>query len=229
MISDIRTSLVDWPDHVCHTIFTRGCNLKCPFCYNWRLFEENNPPDFGIDNCMNYLIRNRHKTKYVCITGGEPAIHDDLAELIVSLKEKGFFVKLDTNGLEPFIGILRPFLDYVSIDLKSLLAYYGRLDIENNFPNKDYKDRFYRTITSLLHPHLEIRSTMVPGLMYKEYLLSQIDLLRKANSFTIQQFHPESSYDLRYRSIKPFSESYLKDISLSLKDAGLGIPINIIF
>ena len=29
-----KTTLLDYPEHVAATIFTGGCNLRCPFCHN---------------------------------------------------------------------------------------------------------------------------------------------------------------------------------------------------
>lgn len=30
----VPASLLDWPGKVCATLFTAGCNLRCPFCHN---------------------------------------------------------------------------------------------------------------------------------------------------------------------------------------------------
>ena len=29
-----KTTLLDYPGHVAATIFTGGCNFRCPFCHN---------------------------------------------------------------------------------------------------------------------------------------------------------------------------------------------------
>ena len=32
-----KLSLLDYPDKTCATLFTAGCNFRCPFCHNRRL------------------------------------------------------------------------------------------------------------------------------------------------------------------------------------------------
>ena len=29
-----KLTLLDFPEHVACTVFTAGCNLRCPFCHN---------------------------------------------------------------------------------------------------------------------------------------------------------------------------------------------------
>ena len=37
-----KTTLLDYPEHVAATIFTGGCNFRCPFCHNADLIVKSN-------------------------------------------------------------------------------------------------------------------------------------------------------------------------------------------
>ena len=102
-ISSLLTSLVDYPNQVCTTIFVANCNLRCPYCYNAPLFLENKPNEMSIYLVLKILLSRKKFTRYVCITGGEPTIYSDLPEFIRLLYNDGFKIKLDTNGLNPDI------------------------------------------------------------------------------------------------------------------------------
>ena len=36
-----KTTLLDFPGHVAATVFTGGCNFRCPFCHNSELLPGN--------------------------------------------------------------------------------------------------------------------------------------------------------------------------------------------
>ena len=38
-----KFSAVDYPGLLCATVFTPGCNLRCPFCHNGTLVLEDEP------------------------------------------------------------------------------------------------------------------------------------------------------------------------------------------
>ena len=100
-----KTSLIDFPDRIATVLFTPGCNLRCPYCHNWRLVM--NPPDplLSEKDALQILEDRKHFIESVVITGGEPTIHSDLPEFIKMLKEHGYIVKLDSNGLLSLIHI----------------------------------------------------------------------------------------------------------------------------
>ncbi len=118
-----KTSLVDYPGEICSTVFTIGCNFRCPFCYNASLVLPEKRPDKTIsgDEILDILEQRKGKIKALCITGGEPTLHSDLYDFIKNVKEHGILVKLDTNGTNP--DLVRKLLDdnlvdYWAIDVK---------------------------------------------------------------------------------------------------------------
>ena len=116
-----KTTLLDYPGHIACTVFLPGCNLRCPFCHNASLVlrPQTMMPQ---EELMAFLQTRRRKLDGVCITGGEPTLHKDLPQLMKSINDLGFLVKLDTNGTRPDVlkGILEEGLaDYVAMDIKN--------------------------------------------------------------------------------------------------------------
>ena len=95
-----KLSLVDWPGKVACTVFTGGCNFRCPFCHNSELLE--NPPRLMEPaELLRFLEKRRGLLDGVCVSGGEPCLHGDLPQLIRDIRGLGYRVKLDTNGFFP--------------------------------------------------------------------------------------------------------------------------------
>ena len=124
-----KMTLLDFPGRVACTVFTGGCNLRCPFCHNAGLVNTPNASESVEREVLAYLSRRRGILDGVCVTGGEPLLQPDLLGFIGAVKEMGYLVKLDTNGSMP--ARLRELLatglvDYVAMDIKSAQAGYRR-------------------------------------------------------------------------------------------------------
>ena len=97
-----KMTLLDYPGKVAATIFTGGCNFKCPYCHNRDLvFVPDNYEFYDPDDVLAYLEKRRGILDGVCITGGEPLIQDGLTDFIRAIKSMDYLVKLDTNGYYP--------------------------------------------------------------------------------------------------------------------------------
>ena len=124
-----KLTLLDFPGTVACTVFTVGCNLRCPFCHNPALV--NNPPEdlrISEEEFFAFLKKRQGILDGVAITGGEPLLHADIGEFIAKIKSMGFKVKLDTNGTFP--DRLEKILasgnvDYVAMDLKNTFEKYA--------------------------------------------------------------------------------------------------------
>ena len=124
-----KLTLLDFPGCVACTVFTVGCNLRCPFCHNPDLVF-NPPEDMRIseDEFFAFLGKRKGLLDGVAITGGEPLLHSDIGEFIAKIKSMGFKVKLDTNGTFPerLEKILAEGnVDYVAIDIKNTFDKYA--------------------------------------------------------------------------------------------------------
>lgn len=118
-----KTTLLDYPEHVAATVFTGGCNFRCPFCHNKDLvLNPAGQPMLDEEEVLAFLKKRKGIITGVCVTGGEPTLQPDLKEFLGKVKEIGLNVKLDTNGYRPEILkelVESRLVDYVAMDIKS--------------------------------------------------------------------------------------------------------------
>lgn len=123
-----KLTLLDFPSRVACTVFTGGCNLRCPFCHNAGLVRTPFSSENSEEELLSYLSSRRGLLDGVCVTGGEPLLQPDLASFLQRLRDMGYAVKLDTNGSLPdkLADLLATGLvDYVAMDVKSSPAGYA--------------------------------------------------------------------------------------------------------
>lgn len=121
-----KLTLLDYPGKTAASIFTLGCNFRCPFCHNADLVVPLAPdlkPSFlSEEEFFSFLQKRKGLLDGICITGGEPTLQSDLASFCKKIKDQGFLVKLDTNGSHPDILnnlISLDLVDYVAMDIKN--------------------------------------------------------------------------------------------------------------
>ena len=158
-----KLTLLDYPGKMACTVFTGGCNFRCPFCHNRSLvFLNENDSEISVSDILEYLETRKKVLDGVCITGGEPLLHKGIFDFIRKVKELGLLVKLDTNGsnCEALKQLVEEGLvDYVAMDIKGCPEKYAETiglenyDIAEVTRSKDY----------LLQGHVdyEFRTTVV--------------------------------------------------------------------
>lgn len=118
-----KMTLLDYPGKVACTMFTAGCNLRCPFCHNAFLVTEiDQAQAWDEADLLSYLKKRQGVLDGVCISGGEPLLHADTLDLIRRIKEYDLSVKLDTNGCFPDrlqAAVEEGLVDYVAMDIKN--------------------------------------------------------------------------------------------------------------
>ena len=118
-----KTTLLDYPEKVACTVFTAGCNFRCPFCHNASLVTHiGDSEHYSEEFVLDYLSKRKGIIDGVCITGGEPLLHDGLEDFIKKVKDMDYLVKLDTNGYLPdrLISLVdNGLVDYVAMDIKN--------------------------------------------------------------------------------------------------------------
>ena len=186
-----KLTLLDYPGTVACTVFTAGCNFRCPFCHNAMLVlpEQIEDASLGEDEVLSFLKKRRGVLDGVAITGGEPLLHRDLPELLGKIKALGYKIKLDTNGSNPELlrGIIENRLvNRVAMDIKNAPEAYGEtvgvtgFDISPIAKSKDmllFGDIDY-----------EFRTTVVKGIHTKESLLEAAKWIAGAKEYYLQQF-----------------------------------------
>ena len=120
-----KFTLIDYPAKIAATIFTVGCDFRCPFCHNPELVlpeEIKKNSQISEKELFAFLEERRGFLEGICIGGGEPCINEDLPQFCEKIKKMGYLVKLDTNGSRPeMLEILidKSLVDYVAMDIKA--------------------------------------------------------------------------------------------------------------
>ena len=121
-------TLLDFPGRVACTVFLGGCNFRCPFCHNSELLDGKCEPVMEKEELLQFLEKRKGILDGVCITGGEPTLQPDLADMLREIKALGYPVKLDTNGYRPEVLetlVKEGLVDYVAMDIKNGPEAYG--------------------------------------------------------------------------------------------------------
>jgi Pyruvate-formate lyase-activating enzyme len=82
-----KLTLLDYPETTACTVFTGGCNFRCPFCHNRSLvLAPDSQPLIPEEEIFAYLKKRVGILDGVCITGGEPTVQPDLYNFCKKLK-----------------------------------------------------------------------------------------------------------------------------------------------
>lgn len=203
-----KLTLLDYPGKVACTIFTAGCNFRCPFCHNASLvIDTYKNQEIPEEELFSFLKKRTGVLDGVCVTGGEPLIQQGIEDLLLKIKELGYAVKLDTNGSFPDKLrrlVEQGLVDYVAMDIKNSQESYGKTigieeyDIEN----------VNRSVQYLLRGNVpyEFRTTVVQELHRRSDFESIGRWIEGAQHYYLQQF--VDSGDI----IQPGLHGYNKDI-----------------
>ena len=118
-----KLTLLDFPGLTACTVFTGGCNFRCPFCHNGSLvLAPDGQPVIPEEEVFGYLEKRKGILEGVCVTGGEPTLNADLIDFLKKVKAMGYKTKLDTNGTNPDMlirAVEENAVDYVAMDIKN--------------------------------------------------------------------------------------------------------------
>lgn len=169
-----KLTVLDFPGRTACTVFTGGCNFRCPFCHNALLVTEMDEYFYTEEEIFEHLEKRKNVIDGVAVTGGEPLLQKDIERFLYEIKDKGFAVKLDTNGSFPekLEGILQLGLaDYVAMDIKNCPEKYAEtigvkdFDIKPVFKSiellksSDVDYEFRTTVTANFHTPEDIEKT----------------------------------------------------------------------
>ena len=185
-----KTTLLDYPGHVAATVFTSGCNFRCPFCHNSDLVlnasSSNLIPE---EELFNFLRKRKNVLSGICITGGEPTLQTDLIEFIKKIRLLDYKIKLDTNGYRPEIIsdlLEQNLIDYIAMDIKSGLSNYSRVSGISNINTDTILKSIIIIETSTIE--YEFRTTVVKELHSKEDFHEISKMISPKSSYYIQSF-----------------------------------------
>ncbi len=185
-----KLTLLDYPGKTACTIFTGGCNFRCPFCHNALLVTDiDSSNTYTEEEILDFLAKRKGLLDGVCITGGEPLMHNGISEFIKKIKQLGYKVKLDTNGTFPkkLAELLENRLvDYVAMDIKNSKEKYAKTaGVENiNLSNIE------KSINMLKSSDIdyEFRTTVVKELHTESDIEKIAEWIKGAKGYFLQNF-----------------------------------------
>ena len=214
-----KLTLLDFPGQTACTVFTAGCNFRCPFCHNSDVIYARNE-EIPQEEFFEFLQSRKGKLDGVCITGGEPLLQSDIIEFMAKIRALGFLIKLDTNGsiygkLEYIIK--NRLCDYVAMDVKNSVEKYNLtagavVDVQN----------VVKSIDLLKGQNLvnyEFRTTVVKGLHEIDDFKDISRLISGAKAYYLQQY--KDCEKVLNRSYSAYSEEQMKQILQVVKSAGI--------
>ncbi len=185
-----KFSMVDYDTLIACTVFTGGCNFRCPFCHNASLVV-GNVTEGQIDESevVDYLQKRKGLVDAVCITGGEPTLHKDLKDFIRKVKGFGYKIKLDTNGTNPDMlqSLLdEGLLDYVAMDIKNSKQKYP-LTIGANSIDFALIEKSIEMLKSSSIAY-EFRTTLIGELHSEDDIIDIANLIKGAKKYFMQKY-----------------------------------------
>jgi len=181
-------TLLDYPDKTACILWFAGCNMRCLYCYNPDIV--NGKGKISFERALHFLDQRGTLLDGVVLSGGECTLHKDLPEFIFKLKDRGYSVKIDTNGSTPLLLeklIQAGQIDYVALDFKALPHAFKKITVSELYRN------FEQSLHILLRSNIdfEVRTTVHSDLITKDDLLQMAAFLEQSGylgNYYVQHF-----------------------------------------
>ncbi len=183
-ISDITPlTLLDYPGKASCILWFAGCNMRCLYCYNADLVQQNRqsrdacfPSVPHVAGLREFLEERAGFLDAVVASGGECTLNPRLPEICRMARELGYLVKIDTNGSNPAVVrrlVADGLVDFIALDYK---APPSSFEIITRCRVNIYK-RFSETLDWLIGSgiNFEVRTTVHPDLLDENNINRIID------------------------------------------------------
>jgi len=219
-------STIDYEGKSASVIFFGGCNFRCHYCYNFGILDERMGARQDTGQLFDLVMQGKKLIDAVVFSGGEPTVQPEaLSELVHMFKKAGLAVKIDTNGSNAGVIadlLARNLIDYIALDIKA------PLEREHEYSRVIQRDaaqaiKNIREIMKLRHAFsfvLECRTTVVPGLIFREHDIEEIaeEVGKYCDLYVLQQFTPEKGcLDEEYNKVKSPTRDELRGLALVAK------------
>lgn len=211
-----KLTLLDYPQKMACTIFTHGCNFRCPFCHNALLVTRGQQANISEEEVLEFLGSRQGILEGVCITGGEPLMQQGIEDFMRKIKDMGFLIKLDTNGSFPArlkslcnMGLV----DYVAMDIKNSQKKYSLTVGKTAFDLSSVTE----SVNFLIKGNIpyEFRTTVTRDFHTVEDLLDIAKWLSGCDAYYLQQF--VDSGNLIDNTITGYSDEELRSMHREVK------------
>ncbi|MBO6048893.1 MAG: anaerobic ribonucleoside-triphosphate reductase activating protein [Spirochaetales bacterium] len=216
-----KTDLINYPGLVASTVFTCGCNFRCPYCHNPEfVIQGSDETYFGEtyteEEILSYLTKRRSLLDGLVISGGEPTLHKDLAPFMRRVKDMGFKIKLDTNGSRPEVLkdlMSQNLVDFVAMDIKAPLEKYHLLGFTDTKAISMSIDILEGLVDLVDH---EFRTTCPKSILEVSDFAKMADLIGEKAKWYLQPFNPKKTLDPSYNEESSYSSEELEEIIRTL-------------
>lgn len=213
-----KLTLLDYPGKLACTIFTDGCNFRCPFCHNASLvLPDREKQRIDESELLSFLKKRQGILEGVAVTGGEPTLQPDLEDFLAKVKALGYKIKLDTNGTRPDVLsriIENGLADMIAMDIKNspegyMAATGCAVDMQCLERSKE--------LLLLGKTEYEFRTTVVRGIHTKESLISAAKWIKGAERYYLQQFKDSGDLILP-EGLSAFDENEMHDLCDAVRE-----------
>lgn len=221
-----RFSMIDYNDKLCAVIFTQGCNLRCPYCHNPKLVSMiSSDALISEAEILEFLEARVGKLDAVVITGGEPLLQQGLLPFLAEIKNLGYLIKLDTNGLltATLATVIESgLIDYIAMDIKTELYNYEAVT-KVKVPEAILLESI-KLIKDSGIEH-EFRTTVVEGLVSEENIINIGKNLVEKSPYYIQNFVKSQHLDKAFEDRLGFSDVKLARVAKELQNLDINIEL----
>ena len=212
---------------VCVAVYFVGCDFKCPFCFTPHLLQSYARYLIDLREIQKLIEQHKPYITTVLLTGGEPLLQRPAAVALAQLSKKlGLRVAVHTNGSKP--SALKSLVEAQLVDLviwdlkappredlfeqvtKSKTFFVSTATILNNV--QEMLDLLIKS-KSLLD--IEVRTTIVPGLLYKkEDLFAMAQFIAPLQSkWILQPFNPYKELESKtLQGVHEPSDEFMKTL-----------------
>ena len=225
-----KTDLINYPGLVASTVFTCGCNFRCPYCHNPEFVIKGSDEtyfgeSYSEEEILEYLKKRRSLLDGLVISGGEPTLHKDLASFMKKVRDLGLKIKLDTNGSRP--DVLRDLInqnlvDYVAMDIKAPLEKYHLLGYDDT-ASISMSIEILEGLEGPEGPEgpespvdHEYRTTCPKSILEVPDFARMASLIGPKAKWYLQPFNPKKTLDPTYGEESSYSSEELEEIIRSL-------------
>ena len=207
--SVLPVTMVDYPGKLAYTVYTMGCNFRCPICHNRELALSlaDGLPEYDVPAVLADIEKKDGWVDGICVTGGEPLLHADIDRVLRQFKGEGLAVKLDTNGSFPErLGELidAGLVDYVAMDVKAPLTEEDYSEAAG-VPIDRWLDRLKASVEIIKASGVEyeFRTVCVPGLHSPESIARTAEDIAPCSRYILRAFRPVNTLDPAYEQVTP--------------------------
>lgn len=183
-----KFTTLDYSDHLACIIWFAKCNMRCSYCYNPKIvYGEGVLSD---EEVFDFLKSRTRKLDGVVLSGGECTLNPDIVEFCEEVKELGFKIKIDTNGLKPDILkelIELSLVDFIALDYKAPSKKFTQITKSLEI------EKFYQTLDMLIEKKFsfEVRTTCHQALIDEDdinYIISDLVKRDYRGTYFIQNY-----------------------------------------